>query len=217
MSFRHAVAAWIVGVAVVATAAVASVPSFAAGDDAQAFVEREHRHIEQLLRQPVSPSRDGQVRQALGAFVGYDDLTHRAFGEPCPAAEPSCEDIWAGYSDDQRATVRDLLEQLVRKTYERNLTKTLDYDVDYRGSRDASGDTRVMTEAKSKLKPREPAVRVDYVVKRMADGFKVVDIVTEGSSLTKNYYDQFRKKMHNPDEGYPNIVQKLKDKIAKAD
>ena len=51
----------------------------------------------------------------------------------------------------------------------------------------------------------------------MADGFKVVDIVTEGSSLTKNYYDQFRKKMHNPDEGYPNIVQKLKDKIAKAD
>ena len=64
---------------------------------------------------------------------------------------------------------------------------------------------------------REPAVRVDYVVKRMGDGFKVVDIVTEGSSLTKNYYDQFRKKMHNPDEGYPNIVQKLKDKIAKAD
>jgi len=211
------VAAWMVGVGVVASFAVAAVPSFAADDDPQAFVQREHHHIEQLLRQAPSVGRDGQVRQALSMFVGYDDLTHRAFGEPCPAAEPSCEDIWAGYNDDQRATVRDLLEQLVRKTYERNLTKTLDYDVDYRGSRDASGDTRVMTEAKSKLKPREPAVRVDYVVKRMPDGFKVVDIVTEGSSLTKNYYDQFRKKMHNPDEGYPNIVQKLKDKIAKAD
>jgi len=48
-------------------------------------------------------------------------------------------------------------------------------------------------------------------------GPRVVDIVTEGSSLTKNYYDQFRKKMDDPNEGYPNIVQKLKDKIAKKD
>ena len=48
-------------------------------------------------------------------------------------------------------------------------------------------------------------------------GVWVVDIITEGSSLTKNYYDQFRKKMANPAEGYPNIVQKLKEKIAKAD
>jgi hypothetical protein len=44
-----------------------------------------------------------------------------------------------------------------------------------------------------------------------------VDIVTEGSSLTKNYYEQFRKKMENPAEGYANIRQKLKDKIAKKD
>jgi hypothetical protein len=42
-----------------------------------------------------------------------------------------------------------------------------------------------------------------------------VDIVTEGSSLTKNYYEQFRRKMENPAEGYSNIVQKLKDKVAK--
>ena len=41
--------------------------------------------------------------------------------------------------------------------------------------------------------------------------------MTEGSSLTKNYYDQFRKKMHNPGEGYPNIVQKLREKIAKTE
>ena len=38
-------------------------------------------------------------------------------------------------------------------------------------------------------------------------------MVTEGSSMTKVYYDQFRKKMHDPSEGYANIVQKLKEKI----
>lgn len=188
-----------------------------AADDAQTFVEQEHHRLDRLLHEAASNARDARLHQALATFVGYDDLTHRAFGDPCPSSEPACDNLWNGYDDAQRAELRGLLEQLVRKTYERNLVKTLDYDVVYRGARDASGETRVMTEAKNKLKPREPAVRIDYVVKQTPDGFKVVDIVTEGSSLTKNYYDQFRKKMKDPNEGYPNIVQKLRDKIAKKD
>jgi phospholipid transport system substrate-binding protein len=185
------------------------------GSDAQAFVEQEHRQLEQLLHQADTAAREGQIHQAMNGFVDYDELTRRAFGDPCPTTEPACEVLWTGYDDAKRAELRSLLEQLVRKTYQRNLAKTLDYDITYRGSREAAGDMRVMTEAKNRLKPRDPAVRVDYVVKATAKGPRVVDIVTEGSSLTKNYYDQFRKKMDDPNEGYPNIVQKLKDKIAK--
>jgi ABC-type transporter MlaC component len=44
-----------------------------------------------------------------------------------------------------------------------------------------------------------------------------VDVVTEGASMTKNYYEQFRQKMHDPNLGYPNIVQKLREKIDKKD
>jgi len=187
------------------------------GADAQAFVEQEHRQLELLLHQPDTSGRDGQIHQAMATFVDYDELTRRAFGDPCPTAEPGCEVLWTGYDDAKRTELRSLLEQLVRKTYQRNLAKTLDYDITYRGARETAGDTRVMTEAKNRLKPREPAVRVDYIVKATPKGPRVVDIVTEGSSLTKNYYDQFRKKMDDPNEGYPNIVQKLKDKIAKKD
>jgi phospholipid transport system substrate-binding protein len=212
MRFRHILAASS------ALAALAiSVPSNAVAEDPQTFVEHQHHHIEQLLHEPESPSRDSEVHESLARFVDYDELTHRAFGDPCPIAEPGCENLWTQYDDEKKGQLRTLLEQLVRKTYQRNLLKTLDYDVTYKGSRDVSGDTRVLTEAKNKLKPREPAVRVDYVVKQTSGGPKVVDIITEGSSLTKNYYDQFRKKMHNPAEGYPNIVQKLKEKIAKKD
>lgn len=192
-----------------------ALPVGAADQSPQAFVQQEHRHVEQLLRAPESPARDTQIQQALGEFVDYAELTRRAFGEPCPSAEPSCKDLWSGYSDEQRSELRDLLEQLVRKTYQRNLTKTLDYDVTYQGSRGAGGDTHVMTEAKNRSKPRDPPVRVDYVVMDTPAGPKVVDIVTEGSSLTKNYYHQFRKKMDNPAEGYTNIVQKLREKISK--
>src|SRR5580692_6583341 len=206
----RAVAAWLAG-CLIATAATAT----AEDPPAEVFVQQRHEHMEGLLRQPPSQPRDEQVRQALGEFVDFDGLTHRAFGEPCPGSEPSCEDLWQGYSDAQRDEVRGLLEKLVRKTYEKNLLKTLDYDVGYRGARVNASDTRVMTEAHNRLKPREPAVRVDYVVTQTPEGMRVVDIVTEGSSLTKNYYDQFRKKMHDPAEGYPNIVAKLRDKLAK--
>jgi ABC-type transporter MlaC component len=189
----------------------------ASADDAQHFVQKSHAKLERLLREPSTPARDVQIGQALDGFVDYDELTRRAFGEPCPESIPSCDDLWAKYAESQKEELRDLLGQLVRKSYRKNLAKTLDYEVAYRGERDAAGDTRVLTEAKSKTKPRDPTVRVDYVVKQTPRGYRVVDIVTEGSSLTKNYYDQFRKKMNTPDEGYPNIVQKLREKIEKKD
>ena len=189
----------------------------ARADDAHSFIEQEHTRLLQLLHQPPSGSRDSEVDQALDDFVDYEELTHRAFGEPCPVTVPSCEDLWGKYDEKQKHELKDLLAQLVRKSYRKNLTKTLDYDVSYRGSRDSGEDTRVLTEAKSKSNAHEPAVRVDYVVKQTPRGYRVVDIVTEGSSLTKNYYEQFRKKMDNPNDGYPNIVQKLREKITKKD
>ncbi len=194
-----------------------TLPAHAGPEDAEGFIRSEHAKLDHLLHEPASSGRDSQVNQTLDTFVDYDDLTKRAFGEPCPPSMPSCEDLWSGYSESQKTELRDLLSQLVRKSYRKNLLKTLDYDVSYRGSKDEAGDTKVRTEAKSKTKPRDPAVRIDYVVKQTSSGYRVVDIVTEGSSLTKNYYEQFRKKMHNPNEGYANIVQKLRDKIAKND
>jgi ABC-type transporter MlaC component len=213
LSFRPAAFAWSAG----AVFALASVSVQAGSDDPQEFVREQHDRIEQLLHESVSSARDSRIREALGNFVDYDELTHRAFGEPCPRSEPGCEDLWVGYSEDQRVELRNLLEELVRKTVKRNLQKTLDFDVDYRGSRETGGDFRVMTQAKNRQKPREPPVRVDYIVMQTGSGPRVADIITEGSSLTKNYYDQFRRKMHNANEGYPNIVQKLREKIAKND
>ncbi len=195
-----------------------SAPPVAAADDAaQGFIEHEHAKLERMLRDPASSAKDAQIKDALDGFVDYGEVTRRAFGEPCPPSIPSCDDLWAKYTDAQKDEVTDLLTRLVRKSYRKNLMKTLDYDVAYRGSRDAAGDTRVLTEAKSKTKPRDPSVRVDYVVRQTPSGYRVVDIITEGSSMTKNYYEQFRKKMQNPGEGYPNIVQKLRENIAKPD
>src|SRR5882672_1667819 len=130
MRFRHALAT----MSALASLALAVPTNASPAEDAQGFVTAQHRHLDQLLHEPASPSRDTQIQQVLGTFVDYDELTRRAFGEPCPVSEPGCEDLWSQYTEAQRAEVRSLLEQLVRKTYQRNLQKTLDYEVTYRGS-----------------------------------------------------------------------------------
>ncbi len=203
--FRHILAL----VSSVGLLALASPPR---AHDPQGFIQSHHTRLQTMLHAPASAGRDAQVSAALDGFVDYDELVRRAFGEPCHVSIPTCDDLWAKYSDDQKRELHDLLKQVVESSYRKNLTKTLDYDVSYKGSRDAGGDTRVLTEAKSKTNPRDTPVRVDYMVKQTPHGPRVVDIITEGSSFSKNLYVQFRKM-----DDYGKIVEKLKEKIAKKD
>jgi phospholipid transport system substrate-binding protein len=184
-------------------------------EDAQGFIQREHSQLEVILHKAASPARDTEVNQGLDTFVDYDEMTRRTFGVPCHPSLPNCEDLWSKLDDAKRTEVSELLKQLVRKSYRKNLLKTLDFDITYKGTKAQGGDTRVITEAQDKNKPHEPPVRVDYIVRQTDKGFVAVDFVTEGSSLVKNYYTQFRTKMDDPNLGYPNIVAKLKEKIAK--
>jgi ABC-type transporter MlaC component len=175
------------------------------------FVRGKTERITELLK----AHKDGEANTVLDDLIDYDELTRRAFGDPCPANEPSCHNHWADLSDAQKTEVGGLLKQLMRKHTRKSIQKTLNYDVTYKGVRDAGNDQRVRTEAKAKDKPREPAVQVDYVVHSNDGSYRVVDIFTEGSSTTKNYYDQFKKMLTTSDQGYPYLVNKLKERIGK--
>jgi ABC-type transporter MlaC component len=187
----------------------------ASGDeaaDAQAFIQKEHSRIITLMKENQS---DAAINAALDAFVDYDEVTRRSFGEPCPPAAATCVDHYAKLTAAEKTEVRRLMRQLVQKNYRKALRKTLDYEIIYKGAKpDDFGDWRVRTEAQSKSQ-REPPVLADYLVHGSDGHMKLVGLVTEGSSLTKNYYDQFHKMFITPGEGYAYIVQKMKDKIAK--
>ena len=203
--------AWITTMAVAHTAAAAANP--------ESFVRTEHTKLTSLLRQSVSVSREAQVSMTLGGVIDYEELTQRAFGSPCPAQLAKCVNHWAALNDAQKTETRALLRKLIEKNYKKNLTKTLDYEITYKGATPLAGNARVRTEAKSKAKLRDPAVQVDYLVRdRSAEQgveFRVVDIITEGSSLTKNYYEQFHKMLITAGQGYPHIVKKINEKLAK--
>ena len=178
-------------------------------------MKRETQKLSDYLRQPKPGTRDTLVQRELDGMVDYDELTRRTFGQPCPASIPACTNDWATLTDDQKKEVSGLLKELIQKNYQKNLEKTLDYEITYKGEKVDSGDTKIRTEAKSKSKPRDPVVQIDYVVREANGKLSIVDIITEGSSLTKSYYEQFDKKLKDATQGYPNIVQKLKDRIAK--
>ena len=170
-----------------------------------------------LLREPPSPAREAKIDGVLGDMVDYDEFARRSFGQPCPRGRPQCVNHWTALTPPQRAEVTPLLQKLVMKTERKNVLKTLDYDVDYKGERASESESTVRMEARNRLAPRDPPLQIDYVVAATGDAWHVVDIVTEGSSRTKNYYDQFDRMLGNPSQGYPYIVQKLKEKLTKKD
>jgi ABC-type transporter MlaC component len=212
MRIRNAIHSGLLGAAVLTCGAIAS-----GREDALAFIRKEHETLTALLRQPASPSRDAQVDSRLSSLVDYEEFARRAFGEPCPAARPSCTNHWATLTAKQRAEVTPLLKQLIMKTERKNALKTLDYQIDYKGQRDSEAGSMVRMEARSKLSPRDPPLLIDYLVAVRGESLHVVDMVTEGSSRAKNYYDQFNRMLSNPEQGYPHVVAKLKEKIAKKD
>jgi ABC-type transporter MlaC component len=188
--------------------------SFAASADvagAQAFVEKEHGHIKKLV-ESNAPTTD--VTNAINGFVDYNEIAMRALGKPCPASIPACTNHWDELNDAQKKEVTELFKGLVEKKYRENAYKTKDFDISYRGAKEQTSDlSKVRTEAKNKTKPRDPPVQVDYIV-RCTSACKLVDMVTEGSILSKNYYDQSHKMLTTPGQGYPYFTQKLRDRIA---
>lgn len=179
---------------------------------AQAFVQREHASLKKMVD---ANTPDDQVRKAISAFVDYDELAKRSLGKPCPLTAPGCKNHWDELTEAQRDEVKAQLTQLVALNYLNNLKKTRDYDVTFLGAKD-QGDSlaKVRTEAKNKAKQRDPAVTVDYVILESGSNYKAIDIITEGSSLTKNYYDQIHKMLTTQGQGYPYLIQKLKEKVA---
>lgn len=186
-----------------------------ADEGAQKYVETQQKGIIALLKEAPTPARDAKIATTLDAMIDYDELVRRSFGQPCPPQIPSCTNHWKELTDAQKTEVRELVHKLVAKNYRKNLVKVMEFDISYKGFKDTNGDTRVKTEAKNHLKPREPAVQVDYIVTGSGGSYKTVDIYTENSSLAKNYYDQFHKMLITPGQGYPYIVTKLNEKIAK--
>ncbi len=128
-------------------------------------------------------------------------------------AEASMGGEWANLSAAEKGQFTDLLKQLVRQAYQRNLKKTIAFDIDYVGEDASANSAVVKTKAKDKSDKRSEPVEIDFKLLQRDGKFKIVDIVTEEVSLVDSYKAQFTKVYKK--DGFPKLVEKMKEKIAK--
>lgn len=187
-------------VPVLATLALAlslSLPAF--GAEAENFVKGKHSELTELVTKAKSADDQKKLDSAFDAVFDYDGL-----------AKATLKDSWDQRTPAERTEFTQLLKDLVRNAYRRNIKNTLGYEVDYKGEQDGDAGKVVRTIAHSKKNAREEPVSIDYVVHQVDGKWLIADIVTEGSSLARNYRSQFRKVIDK--KGFDELLKRMKAK-----
>lgn len=156
-----------------------------------------------LMRQGGAES-DKKISAMFDEMLDYGALAEQSLGSE-----------WAGRTDAEKAEFSESLKQLVRKAYERNMKKTLNFNIEYVSEKSVDGATIVTTRAVSKTDKREEPIEIAYKMVEKNGAWRVNDIVTEGVSLVSSYRSQFTKIIKK--DGFPGLIQKMKDKLAKGD
>jgi phospholipid transport system substrate-binding protein len=169
-------------------------PLALAASPAEDFVKAKQAELMKLVKQNKS---DAEVDKVFDQVLDYRVL-----------AQAALRDHWADRSDAEREEFTNLLAKLVRASYRKNLKKTLGYEVQYKGTEPGKDGDVVRTVATSTKNARQEPVSIDYVVKSQASGQRIVDVVTEGSSMVNNYRSSFNRIMKK--SGFPELLKRMR-------
>jgi ABC-type transporter MlaC component len=173
-----------------ATGTLPSAGAAEATPGARAFIEAKHRELNDAIRTSKDPRKDPKLLAIFDQLLDYEALTRDAMG-----------DHWEELNEAQQGQFRDLLKQLIQKSYRKNLRDSSRYAVTYEGESAAKNGTRVRTLVRDTKTTHEKPMSVDYVVDVSTGASRVRDIVTEEVSLVGNYRKQFARllKRRGPD------------------
>ena len=179
-------------------AALAATPLAFAAASAEDFVKTKQTELLKLVKQGKP---DADVDKVFDQVLDYRVL-----------AEAALRDHWADRTEAERAEFTDLLSNLVRASYRKNLRKTLGYDVAYKGTEKGEEGEVVHTVATNVKDAREEPMSIDYVVRSQSAGQRIVDVVTEGSSMVANYRSSFNRIIKKG--GFPEVLKRMRKKAA---
>ena len=164
----------------------------------EAFVKAKQEELVSILR-AGGPEEDKKVEAIFNTMLDYDAL-----------AQLSLDKHWSEISESERAEFTGVLKKLVQRAYRKNIKKTLNYEISYKGEGQANKGQLVRTVARNKDKPREQPVSVDYVLHQVGGQWRIFDVVTEGSSMVMNYRNQFGRIIKK--NGFAELLRKMKSK-----
>ncbi len=174
--------------------------SFAA-ESAQGFLQSKQGELSKVISKPKSAANDKKLKLVFDGMLDYSALAAASLGS-----------AWKDLSAEQQKEFSGLLQILVQRSYTKNIRNTLDYKVSYSGEEKLAKGQLVKTVARHNTDKRKEPLHIDYLTHQVAGKWMVIDIVTEGSSLVKNYRSQFRRIIKK--KGFDGLMKKMQTKVA---
>lgn len=137
------------------------------------------------------------ISQVLESLIDYEKI-----------AQESLSINWVTASVSQRSEFLDLFKSLIRKSYERNLKHAASYHTEWRGEEKVDKGVLVLSDVVKNDGREEPL----HVVYKVVDS-KVVDIITEDSSMVSRYKSQFKRIIFK--SGFEGLLVKMREKSVK--
>lgn len=168
---------------------------------AQTWVKEQRAELVAALQKGGNAKTDKKVEGIVDRMLDYQTL-----------AEDSLGSEWKKRTPAEQKQFSELLTRLVRRAYRNNLDNTLvDYDVTYTQIETSKKGVKVYTVAKNRKKKREEPTQIDYLVHQVNGKWQIRDVVTEGSSMVRNYRRQFKKIIKN--HGFDELLKRMQKKI----
>jgi phospholipid transport system substrate-binding protein len=174
----------------------------AADTTPDAFVRAKQTQLSALLKKAKDPAVDKKIDTVFDEMLDYEML-----------AKESLAKHWDDRSAAEKKEFQGILQRLVKNAYRKNLNKTIDYEVTFKGATKSKKGMLVKTIARNKKNDREEPVSIDYILHKVDGKWRVYDIVTEGSSLVNNYKSQFGRVIKQ--KGFAELMKRMKKKLDK--
>ncbi|MCH2110557.1 MAG: ABC transporter substrate-binding protein [Polyangiaceae bacterium] len=171
-----------------------------AASGAEGFLKTQQDKLTKIIAQPSSAANDSKLQSAFDALLDYETLSKDSLGSE-----------WAKLTPEQQKKFGGLLKTLVQRSYTKNIRNTLDYNIHFEGEDSAKNGQLVKTVARHKSDKRKEPIHINYVVHQTNGKWLVTDIVTEGSSLVKNYRSQFRRLIRK--KGFDGLMERMQKKV----
>ena len=116
---------------------------------------------------------------------------------------------WNKASPEQKKHLAEEFKTLLVRTYSNTLTDYRNQTIRYKPTKMQPGDDDVVVRTEV-VQPGSKAIQLDYSMEKMADGWKVYDVVVAGVSLVTNYRDTFNQEVRA--NGVDGLLQMLVNK-----
>ena len=113
---------------------------------------------------------------------------------------------WRKATPEQKKRLSEEFKTLLVRSYSNALTGYRDQTIRYKPVKMQSGDEEVLVRTEI-VQPGNKPIQLDYALEKLADGWKVFDVVVAGVSLVTNYRDTFSQEVRA--NGVDGLVQML--------